>query len=135
MDTLRTAFTGTKFQGVQFIPSDLTEGFTRPSIKLDIENIKFEKINSNGKSKIVTIRIYFFATDINEYKIENLQVLEIIENALSNGVRVNDFFIPIDTINSEIIDSVLVVDFDIQLTSFNIKELGENMEDLTLSIK
>jgi hypothetical protein len=134
VNKLRGALLGTPFEGTPIAPGDLSE-IARPSLKVDFDSIKLENINANFKARALTVRVYFFATSLKKYKIENLQVQEIIENIFSKGVWINGYYIPINDINAEIVDTVLTVDFDIYITAFNDDETGDPMEDLDTDFK
>lgn len=134
VNQLRGALTGTPYENVPIPASDLSE-IERPSLKVTLDVGKLENINANFKGRALTIRIYFFATDLKRYKIDNLNVQEIIEDSFIKGIWINDFFISINDINSQVVDTVLQVDFDLAINSYDIDEAttGEGtefMEDL-----
>lgn len=135
VDTLRGALIGTPFEATRIIPGDITEGFERPGLKIDFDSIKLENINANFKARALTVRVYFFAKDVKNYKIDNLQMQEIIENAFLKGIWITGYYIPINDINAEIVDTVLTVDFDINITAFVDDEQGELMEDIETDFK
>ena len=132
VSAIRGAFIGTPFESTTMIPGDISEGFDRPGLKVDFDNIKLENINANFKARALTVRVYFFAKNLKDYKIDNLQVQEIIENTFIKGVWINGYYIPINDINAEIVDTVLTIDFDISITAQNeeptVNELGEDIE-------
>jgi len=141
VEKLRGALSGTPFEATTIIPGDITEGFERPGLKIELDNIKLENINANFKARAVTIRVYFFAKSLKQYKIDNLQMQEIIETTFTNGIWIDGYYIPINDISAGIIDTVLTVNFDISITSQNeepttneMGELIENMEDLETEI-
>lgn len=135
VDTLRGALIGTPFEVTPIIPGDITEGFERPGLKIDFDSIKLENINANFKARALTVRVYFFAKDLKKYKIDNLQMQEIIENIFFKGIWITGYYIPINDINAEIVDTVLTVDFDINITAFVDDEQGELMEDIETDFK
>ena len=135
VDTLRSALIGTPFEAIRFISQDITEGFERPGLKIDLDNMKLENLNADFKARAVTIRVYFFAKDLKQYKLENLEMQEIIENTFLKGVWINENYIPITDIEAEVVDTVLTVEFDINITAYSDDEPGELMEDLETEFK
>lgn len=133
VDKLRGSLSGTPFESVPISPSDLSE-IERPSLKIELDGIKLENINANFLGRSLTVRVYFFATDLKKYKIENLHMQEIIEGAFIKGIWINNYYIPITDINAEVNDTVLQVDFDISITAFVDDETGELMEDLDMEL-
>lgn len=134
---LRGALIGTPFESVPISPGDLSE-IERPSLKIELDGGKLENINANFKARAVTIRVYFFASDLKKYKLENLQLQEIIEETFIKGIWIDSYYIPINDVNAEVNDTILQVDFDISFTALHIdydpysEGSGELMEDLDL---
>lgn len=136
-DKIRNAVIGTPFEGVKISNSDLTEGFERPSFKIEFENSTLDNLNSNFLDRNLTVRIYFFASDIKKYKVENLKVQDLLESEFIGGLKFDDDFIWIHDIESTIADSVLQLGFDISTQFLKRKseiENAEYMEDLQLNI-
>lgn len=135
VDTIRNILKGTEFEKVPIVNYDVSEGFERPSIKIDLDNNSFENLNSNMMGRSLTVRIYFFATDLKKYKIENLKLCDLIETGLIDGILTDDIFINIEEINSNIVDTVLQIDFDINFDDIRqdkSDQLAEFMWDLEL---
>jgi hypothetical protein len=104
-----------------------TEEIKRPSIKISMEDDKSSKFNNCNKERTLTVRVYFFAKDKNKYKIDNLNMEDIIQNAFLNDVKVTDtFYMPIteDGINCTTIDTVLECSFDL----YSLEEIPDNTE-------
>ena len=138
-DQLRGALIDTTFKSVPISPGDLSE-IERPSFKIEFDGGKLENINASFKGRNLTIRVYFFASNLKKYKLENLQVQEIIEDSFIKGMWIDSYYIPINEINAEVNDTILQVDFDISITALHIdydpysEGSGEVMEDLDLNI-
>lgn len=135
---IKNILSGTEFKAVPIISYDVSEGFERPSIKVDFDDSQLEKINSHMLGRSLTVRIYFFATNVKKYKIENLKMLDLIECGLINGIMTEYGFINVLDINSNVIDTVLEVNFDIDLDSINPSVIAEDrdtelMEDLEIN--
>lgn len=138
VDQLRGALIGTPLESVPIPSSDLLE-IQRPSLKVILDVGKLENINANFNGRTLTVRVYFFATDIKKYKIDNLTMQGIIEDSFIKGIWVDGWYIPITDINSQTVDTVLEVDFDLSINSYDIDEAttGEGtefMEDLDFDI-
>lgn len=113
------------FNGNPIKASDVSEPLERPSIKINIEDCDTEKIGL-CRARNPTVRIYFFAKDREKYRIDNINMQELIEETLLDGLYVTeDFYIYIDEITSTVTDTVLVC-------SFNLETLEEIDYDLNL---
>lgn len=138
VDRLRTALKYTPFELTPIVNYDLEEGFERPSLKVDIESDR-EFINNNYTGRTVRVNVYFFASDIKKYKIENLKIQEIIENTFLGGFKIaQNCHVYVEDIESDIIDTVLEVSFEFNIISEKINledENAEYMETLHLDFK
>jgi len=102
-----------KFPKIEIQSSDIKEGFKRPSF--------FVKFDYSSKTdyqhifeRLLTIRIYYFPWNRYRYNIELLKMQEKIEALFCLGIYVNDRFLKLDNdIQSEVVDGVLIVSFDI----------------------
>jgi hypothetical protein len=113
-DKLKAALVGTEFYEVKIVAEDLAKGVKRPSVKVGIDNSQNAKFNALCREKTLTIRIYFFAKDRYNYKIDNVKMQNIIEDAFLDDLEVKEgFFIPIDSVESEVTDTVLICSFDL----------------------
>lgn len=112
-DKIKSALTGTAFSAVQIVASDVSEPIIRPSIKVMLEDSSNGKFNAQCREKTLTFRVYFFAQNINKYRIDNLKMQDIIENAFLDGLYVDGAYIPTDSVESEVVDTVLICSFDI----------------------
>jgi len=95
---------------------DISEPIVRPSIKVMIEESNASRYNANCKERKLTCRIYFFAKDRYKYKGDNLLMRDILENVFIEGIEVKKVFIPIDSIESDIVDTVLICSMDLYFT-------------------
>lgn len=139
---IKNALANSEFATVPIIASDLTEPITRPSIKVFLEDATTGKFNNNLKERSLTVRVYFFATDIKKYKIENTKVQDLIENEFLTPLVINDsFYIDVDEVESNTSDTVLICSFDLE-TLEDIPEVVidegvnyEPMENLNLEME
>ncbi len=135
------ALKDSEFKSVPIIASDLSEPIVRPSLKIFLDNATTGKFNSCMKERTLTVRVYFFASDLEKYKIENTKVQDLIENEFLTSLKVNDsFYIEVDEVEATVSDKVLICSFDIE-TLEDIPEIilndgveYENMENLHFKI-
>ena len=67
------------------------------------------------KEQTLKCKVYFFASDLRKYKIENSKVKDLIKNEFLTPLKISDsFVIDIDEIEAEISDTVLILSFDIE---------------------
>ena len=136
------ALADSEFKIVPIIAGDLSEPIVRPSLKVFLEDGTTGKFNSCMKERTLTVRVYFFATDLKKYKIENTKVQDLIENEFLTPIKVTDtFYIDVDEVESTISDTVLICSFDIE-TLENIPDIilddgveYEMMENLNLELE
>ena len=141
-EKIKHALADSEFSSVPIIASDLSEPIVRPSIKVFLEDGNTGKFNSCMKERTLTVRVYFFATDLKKYKIENTKVQDLIENEFLTPIKVTDtFYIDVDEVESTISDTVLICSFDIE-TLENIPDIilddgveYEMMENLNLELE
>ena len=141
-EKIKHALADSEFSSVPIIASDLSEPIVRPSLKVFLEDGTTGKFNSCMKERTLTVRVYFFATDLKKYKIENTKVQDLIENEFLTPIKVTDtFYIDVDEVESTISDTVLICSFNIE-TLEDIPEIiiddgveYEMMENLNLSIE
>lgn len=137
---IEEALANTDFKMVPIVASDILEPIARPSIKVQIENSNNGLFNSQCREKNLTIRVYFFASDRNKYKMENLKMQDLLENAFLEDLQISDsFYIPIEEVESEVIDTVLECSFElytIELLPSNDpdNDISEFMEELNLNM-
>ena len=141
-DKIKHALADSEFSSVPIIASDLSEPIVRPSLKVFLEDGTTGKFNSCMKERTLTVRVYFFATDLKKYKIENTKVQDLIENEFLTPLKVSDtFIVDIDEVEVNTTDTVLVCNFNIE-TLEDIPEIiiddgidYEPMENLNLDLE
>lgn len=141
-EKIKHALADSEFSSVPIIASDLSEPIVRPSIKVFLEDGNTGKFNSCMKERTLTVRVYFFATDLKKYKIENTKVQDLIENEFLTPIKVTDtFYIDVDEVEANTSDTVLICSFNIE-TLEDIPEIiiddgveYEMMGNLNLSIE
>lgn len=109
------ALKGSSFENVEISAGDLKEPIIRPSLKVILGDGTAGKFNSCMKERTLTCRVYFFASDLRKYKIENTKVQDLIENEFLTPIKVTDtFFIEVDEVETIVSDTVLICSFDIK---------------------
>lgn len=132
-NTVKTALENTEFSDIPLVASDVSEPITRPSIKIMLEQSTNGKYNSRCREKDLTFRVYFFAENPHKYRIDNLKMQDIIENALLGGLFIDGAYIPIVDVNSDTVDTVLVCSFDLYAVELlPDTDQSEPMEELKL---
>ena len=120
-----------KFPHIDLQSRDIKEGFKRPSFFVQLDNLsKTDYLYSFERS--LTVRIHYFPSDRYEYQLEILEKQEVIEELFKLGLAVEDRFISIvDGIESEIVDGVLLISFDLKYFDSNEShEEGKKMQEL-----
>jgi len=115
VDTIKKALVDSEYdpEGL-IIAEDVSEPIIRPSLKIAIEDSNNGKFNSQCREKTITVRVYFFAPDRYEYKIANAEMQDLLENTFLNDLKVTEgFYIPIESVESEVSDTVLICSFDL----------------------
>lgn len=132
VDKIKTALADTNFSTVSMVGEDVLEPIERPSLKVCIEDSQNGKFNASCREKTITFRIYYFAKDRHEYKIENAEMQDILENAFLEDLEVTEgFFIPIESVDSEVSDTVLICSFDLYIVELlPDTDTSEPMEEL-----
>jgi hypothetical protein len=124
-------FMYTSYNNVEIQSNDIKKGFERPCFYVEFEGMKKSNFNLVMVDRNITARIYYFPTDRNKYRIELLEVQEILEKIFNSPIMVNESFaITVDEINSEIIDGVMQTSFD--LYTVEIKDESYYPEDANL---
>ena len=127
----------TSFPTIHLDASDIAEKILRPSFRTSIDAISTSNFMNVSQDRQITIRIYYFPTDKNKYRIEMLDVQDKLEQAfIDDNIITTDegFIIEIFESSFDLIDGVLHFYFDIQLSEdYNRINDTENMEDITIN--
>lgn len=105
----------TTYAGVGFSSKDIKEGFDRPSFILDYGEIESEKLNHSRVETTVPATIYFFASDMNAPKFENLEVGQLVSKVLLNPINIEGTVAEPEEIRSVTSDGVLQVSFSLKI--------------------
>lgn len=107
--TIENAIVGTEFNNVQILTNDVRKNIIRPSIQILLDKSSFGKFNSKNTERECKFEIYFFVENEYKYSKDNQKMQQILENAFLDDLKIEEgFFIPIDSIECETSDTVLV---------------------------
>ncbi|AHN20306.1 phage tail terminator family protein [Lysinibacillus varians] len=120
------------FKGLKVSSKSVKDGFTRPSFKLELDNVKREGYLTQVE-KSCTVRIFYFPTDENDNSIELLDVQEALGNLFDLKFSVGDRHLNIVEPNFDEIDGVLQFEFDLQF--FDGREYGEESSSSNTNIE
>lgn len=127
----------TKFPNINIVSTDIEEGFDRPAFFIDIDNHNKSTLGEVLRDVNLTIRIYYFSTSKYKNRVELITMIEDLTNLFLTNLKINeDFYIPIDEVNSTITEEkVVIVDFDVRYVYevFEEEDL-ETLEDLNINI-
>lgn len=112
-DCIEAALAGTAFVGVPLLATDIAEPIIRPSIKVMLDSGQNGLFNASSREKTLTFRIHFFAESEYKYRLDNLKMQEIIEGAFLHGLTADGAYVPIDSVETTIADTVLVCTIEI----------------------
>ena len=128
----------TTYNVVGFSSTDIKEEIIRPCFYIEFFKNKVGKFNASNKERKLTTKLYYFALSPNKYKIELMEIQDLLEGIFLEGLRVNDtFIIPInDGIEFDIdkANGFLIATFDL----YTIEEIPEDenipyMDDLQIN--
>lgn len=117
--------------GASLKAEDVAGPIIRPSGKVELEDGTDARLLASGRERTVTFRLYYFATDKDRPKLENLAVRQAIGEAFLDGITVEDTYLGIDEgISFTVTDGVLVATLDLTITEPIPEADGETMETL-----
>ena len=117
--------------GAPLLAEDVSAPIIRPSGKVELEDGVEARLLASGRERTVTFRLYYFASDKDRPKLENLAVRQAIGEAFLDGITVEDTYIGIDEgVSFTVTDGVLVATLDLTLTEPIPEADGEPMETL-----
>jgi hypothetical protein len=113
--------------------TDIREGFDRPCLYVDFDNVVPAKYGPKGLDRIISVIIYFFPTSQTNYKLELLSVQEILETEFVGVLQIVEGFVTYPSNLSTVkVDGILQLSFDIQLIEISDEEKG-NTSDYTMN--
>lgn len=125
--------------GIDTTSKDVSEGFDRPSFFISLDNVKANDFMREALDREITVRIYYFSSEIDNNRIELLNMQDKLNELFleDNLIRVNEYMnIEIDELEFNIIDKVLHCYFDIRLCeNYNRIDDRPYMEELEIERK
>jgi hypothetical protein len=113
------------------LAEDVRGPIKRPSGKVELDEGDDAKLMASGRERSVTFRLYYYATNCNKPKLENLAVRSAIGEAFLDGLIVDDLFIGIDDgVSFTVADGVLVATVALTWNEAIPEEDAELMENL-----
>lgn len=83
----------TPYNTVEFSSTDIKEEIIRPCFYVEFFRNKTGKYNADNKERKLTTKLYYFAKEQNKYKIELLEIQDLLDNIFLEGLKVNNNFI------------------------------------------
>lgn len=115
----------------ELVAEDVPSPILRPSAKVELEESTQARLLESGQEKTVTFRLYFFAADRKNPKMENLSVRQAIGSTFLGGITVGDTYLGIDDgVSFAVADGVLVAKIDLSWSENIPEPNGELMENL-----
>ena len=96
------------------VAEDVRAPITRPCGKVMLESGTDVRLTTGGRERSATFRLYYFAADRDNPKVENLAVREAIGEAFLNGIQADGTYLGIDEgVQFEVADGVLEATLDL----------------------
>ena len=111
--------------GAELIAEDVSRPIIRPSVKVELEDGTDAAMALDVLEQAVTFRIYFYASDMHQPKLDNLAMREALSDNFRRGVETPEGTVPIDDgLSFSVADGVLVATLDVLLDQVNEDEPG-----------
>lgn len=115
--------------------SDISEGFSRPSLFVEFTNISTSRGLVNSRERVIEVTVFYFPTDANNHEIELLEKQESIEEAFIDPFQIKGgFYVFATELDSVVSDGVLQTSFEIQMLETPEEVDGEMMEVLDITL-
>lgn len=99
---------------IEIQSKDISEGYARPSLFVDIDDVQTAKYGANGRERTVSTTVYYFPSDRHTYKIEMLDAQEKLEQAFAANLAIREGFVVFPSeLRSVKVDGVLQTSFDL----------------------
>ncbi|KOF56813.1 hypothetical protein AGR56_09110 [Clostridium sp. DMHC 10] len=83
----------TAYNAVGFSSTDIKEEIIRPCFYVEFFKNKTGKFNASNKERKLTTKLYYFALNPNKYKLELMEIQDLLEGTFLEGLKINDNFI------------------------------------------
>ena len=115
---------------IPIIDADLTAPIVRPSFKTFVDGGSAYRLNDACRCRSVDVDIWFFASDRNAPRLENMEITDVLTEVFDTGVMTDGAIIPpSEELEFETEDGVLHLSFSADIVE-TISDAGEPMEIL-----
>lgn len=115
----------------RLLAEDVRDPIKRPSGKVELDEGSDARLLTSGRERSTTFRLYYYATNKDKPKLENLAVRSAIGEAFLDGLTVDDVYIGMDDgVSFTVADGVLVATVDLTWSEPIPEEDAELMETL-----
>lgn len=108
---VRSILVNTPFSNVRVLAWE--QETIRPAIKVLFEKSSIGTFSSTCRDLSLSFSIHFFAADPNQYTVDNMNMQDMITNALLEGLYVNGSYIPISSVTSLWENTILICNFEV----------------------
>ena len=132
-DMVRETLRGSRFEGIRIAPEDDDEDIERPSIKMTTDT-KYAK-EMLIKISDTTAEIFFYAEKSDDYIVDCLEMQELLENKLTEGIEADGEIMHPDNVDCSTSGGILAISFTLEQMEPVVNEGEPEMESLELNIK
>ncbi len=122
---------------VSISSQDITEGFSRPSFFVNLDNLKSENHMNNALERTGDIRISYFPSSKNKNQEEILDIQDTLREIFLENKEImleNGSVIEINEVEEDVVDKILHFDFKFWLMELYERNTeAEMMEDIILN--
>lgn len=111
---------------VPVISQDIEKGFARPSMTVYFDDVKIEQLESQIETFLLVQIYYFSKLDDEDASIDILEKQQSLPMLFGNNLKVKDRAIHITEPSSNLVDGILVFEFNLSF------EQGTEIEDTPL---
>ncbi len=107
---VRTALEGTEFEGIQIDSEDISSNVKPNTLKIFFDANYSQEMGQRVVT--VEVEIFYYARDTRKYKIDCLNMQDILQDALLQGIETDDEFIAIEGLEFDIASKTLGCAFE-----------------------
>ncbi|NMM52151.1 phage tail terminator family protein [Paenibacillus aquistagni] len=105
---------------IEINSKDIKEGFKRPSFFVDFESGSKQQLTRHQVERMIHIIVYYFPKNPHQYKLEILNIQELVEDAFRDELVItDDIRLYTNEISNNVVDGVLQLSFDIHYLEIN----------------
>lgn len=125
----------TEFNTVKFSTTAIVEKIIRPSFYLDFEINKTNKFNHDLKERNLNVKLFYFAKNRDNSKIELLKIQDFLENIFLEDLKITEeFYFPSGEVEFDVnkTDGYLTISLELysleEIERVDLSELMETIE-------